>query len=197
MKPFEDFYSQEKFNAKGEKYIYYHPCCKICATEKSKKRQQENREELLEYKKNWYRNRWELEREQQRKWYIEHKEGRSEYGKIYRKENKDKFKEYRDRYSNKQHDITDEEWMNCKNYFNNECAYCGMTHDEHKLIYNQDLHRDHVDSEGANDITNCVPACKSCNVSKWKHDLEYWYTKRDFYDESKLYKIHEWLNVFK
>ncbi|RKJ44582.1 HNH endonuclease, partial [Butyricicoccus sp. 1XD8-22] len=101
---------------------------------------------------------------------------------------------------NKKHEISNEEWENCKNYFNYRCAYCGLPVEEHyRMWYGKmrqfDLHREHVDHEGLNDLSNCVPACTSCNSSKWKHNLGDWYNDdNENFSQERLYRIYKWLN---
>jgi len=34
------------------------------------------------------------------------------------------------------------------------------------------LHKEHVDDNGANDLSNCVPSCQSCNSTKNLKTLE-------------------------
>src|SRR5690606_38357784 len=90
----------------------------------------------------------------------------------WRKKNADKLKEYRiKRFKDKKHEISNSEWLYCKEYFDNSCAYCGLHVDNHYVTYKgeyklTDLHKEHVDHEGSNDISNCVPSCKSCNSKK-------------------------------
>lgn len=89
----------------------------------------------------------------------------------------------------------------CKQYFNYECAYCGLPLEEHYIIYAGnlilgDFHKEHVDHFGSNDLSNCVPACKSCNSSK--HDFEFnkWYnTDNHKFNIERYNKIIKWLNV--
>jgi NAD-dependent DNA ligase len=58
-----------------------------------------------------------------------------------------------------------------------------------------DFHKEHVEHNGNNDITNCVPSCKSCNSSKHVSDLEEWYTPdNSIYCEQRLIKIKHWLS---
>jgi len=81
---------------------------------------------------------------------------------------------------------TTEEWLDCTQAFNNECAYCGTKHN---------LTRDHIIpliKGGYNYIYNIVPACSSCNSSKQAHDIVEWYTKQPFYSEERLLNIHKW-----
>ena len=98
--------------------------------------------------------------------------------KEWQQNNPELMKKYReDRHLNKQHKIFKKEWINCKEYFENCCAYCGIPIEEH---YNKfageikltDFHREHVDCNGENDLSNCVPSCKDCNSSKHNSSLE-------------------------
>ncbi len=114
---------------------------------------------------------------------------------LWQRKNKDKIKEYNTyREMHKQHDITEGEWNNCKNYFNYECVYCGIAEDEAEKIYNNKLHKDHVIYDGANDLSNCVPACKSCNSKKHTFELEEWYKSDENFTQKRLEKIQRWLN---
>ena len=88
----------------------------------------------------------------------------------YRQNNPDKMKQYAKNKMHKSHDITNLEWKSCYDIFNYECAYCGMTLEEHKNKYREQLHKEHVDNKGYLDLRNCVPACKSCNCIK--HEME-------------------------
>lgn len=91
------------------------------------------------------------------------------------------------------HDITSSEEKALLEVFDYQCAYCGMTLEEHTKKFNQKLHNDHVDEDGYNDLRNDVPACKSCNCSKHESELEDWYFKQKFYDEDKYKKIVWWI----
>lgn len=53
-----------------------------------------------------------------------------------------------------------------------------------------------MDDKGANDLSNCVPACNSCNSQKWTFTLDQWYTtiNPDFTLE-RLKKIKQWIDV--
>ena len=113
---------------------------------------------------------------------------------LWQRRNKDKIKKYsvyREMY--KQHDITEGEWDNCKIYFNYECVYCGITEDEAEKIYNNKLHKDHAIHDGANDLSNCIPACKSCNSKKHNFELEEWYKSDENFSQKRLEKIQSWL----
>lgn len=91
------------------------------------------------------------------------------------------------------HDVSTKEEQGMLKVFNYQCAYCGMTLEEHKKKFGEKLHNDHVDNEGYNDLRNDVPACKSCNCSKHTSIMEEWYKKQDFYTEERYNKIIWWL----
>ncbi|WP_143786577.1 MULTISPECIES: HNH endonuclease [Paenibacillus] len=115
-------------------------------------------------------------------------------------ENKDKTKIYRQIKFTKTHNISVEEWKSCKLYFDNSCAYCGLDIKKHLIKRNgkeikSDLHREHVDDNGANDLSNCIPACVSCNSQKWKFGLEEWYAiENPIYSELRYKRIVKWLD---
>lgn len=100
------------------------------------------------------------------------------------------------------HEITDKEWISCKDYFKDKdgdwcCAYCNLKIQNHwvtfkgKLI-NSDLHKEHRDDKGANDIRNCIPSCRDCNSNKWSWEFEKWYRKQEFFTEERYNKIIKW-----
>lgn len=60
-------------------------------------------------------------------------------------------------------------------------------------LKNIDLHKEHVDDSGANDLSNCIPSCQSCNSSKHIFDFETWYRKYEHFNEKRLHKIIKWL----
>lgn len=118
--------------------------------------------------------------------------------------NKDKTKLYsNDRSQHKTHEISDEEWVACKEYFNNSCAYCELHIKDHYRIYagkpqKIDLHKEHVDHNGNNKIDNCIPSCLSCNSKKHDKELSDWYNKNnEKYTLYRFEKIHRWLTEYK
>ena len=137
-------------------------------------------------------------REKDRKHGKEQRE--SGYTKQYYQKNKDYFYNYhKNRRMNKNHRISKAEWQLCKDYFNNSCAYCGLHQEEHFIKYggemkNTDLHKEHVNHEGSNEINNCVPACQKCNSNKWSFKLEEWYPAYEKYSAERLEKIYNWIN---
>lgn len=166
------------------------PYCKECTKEKSGKWIEENYERYLEIKRKQNTNEVSraIHREMGRK---RRKDGRRKEWEL---RSKDKLRGYAIyRHMHKSHAISDEEKNLCKQYFNFECAYCGLSEEEHRDEYNQQLHMDHVDSEGANDLSNNIPACKICNSSKHTQSLDDWYLNKSFYTEERYQKIESWL----
>jgi hypothetical protein len=189
----ENFYPN-KYNSLDGLYPY----CRICAIKKSSDYQDEHKEMKLESARK-YNNRPEIKEINR-----VHKRNYRKSGKykIWLNSNKGKTKVYRlDRYKKKKHDITDVEWTQCKEYFDNSCAYCGHHKDNHFKKWNgksikTDLHKEHVDDNGANDLSNCIPACNSCNSQKWTFALDEWYTTDNAkYSYKRYKKINKWLNV--
>lgn len=187
----ENFYRSSSETIDG-----YLTWCKECIKQSAKKNQEENRERTRKYNRNYYhmhkdkrlpkiRNRHKIKFNEWQK-----------YQREYQRNNKDKIKQYNEnRQLHKKHIISKQEWISCKEYFKNCCAYCGMTEEEHRERFNQQLHKEHVDHEGANDLRNCVPSCKECNSKKWKYKLEDWYNEGNpVFNEKRLDKIHKWLN---
>jgi hypothetical protein len=188
-KTVEAFYSQEKVNKKGENYIYYQPYCKECAKKKTLKWESEHPDKLKENRKRTNDNR---------------KDKIYQYGLIsqsrgtrlkWQRKNMDRLvKDMSERLEHKAHEITNIEWKLCKEYFDNKCAYCGMTYENHKKIYKQDLHREHVDHNGSNKLDNCVPSCKICNSSKKDKEILDWYNENNFvFTQKRFDKILDWI----
>jgi 5-methylcytosine-specific restriction endonuclease McrA len=115
--------------------------------------------------------------------------------KEWQQNNKEKLKEYSIiRNQNKKHNIPKREWNNCKIFFENSCCYCGITEKEHRKLYGQDFHKDHFINDGPNDLSNCVPACKSCNSEKLKQDFFDWYNDNNSkYNYERFIKIVNWI----
>lgn len=196
--------------------------CKECEKKRNQKYYQENREKKLEYNRNHYQENKEYHSEYYQEnrekileygsnHYQENKEYYSEFMKKYYQENKEKHKEYTIAYRfenpevrrlNKQrrrariaqlpHTLTVEEWYETLEYFNNECAYCGDSE--------CNLEQEHVIpvvKGGGYTQENIIPACGTCNSSKNARDLEEWYVSYRHYDEERLNKILDYVEVIK
>jgi hypothetical protein len=107
---------------------------------------------------------------------------------------KERIKIYQEKRKEKEHKMTKQEWMDCKSYFNNSCAYCGISEQESKLKFNELLHKEHLYHEGRNDIKNCVPSCKECNSEKHEKTLNEWYNgNNQKYTYERYHKIYQWI----
>lgn len=109
---------------------------------------------------------------------------------VWQRNNPEKTKQYTLNHRN--HDITDAEWNGCLKSFDYKCAYCSMTEEEHKAKVNQVLHKEHADHQGANDLSNAIPSCGSCNYKKWAFPMEEWYREQEFFSEERLELIKWW-----
>jgi hypothetical protein len=188
-------------------YFYYskcnsmdhlHPCCIKCGKIKSIQWQKDNPEwyKELSHKKNINPNP-----KTKKTWKNHSQEQRDEgYRKEWEDKNPIKIRQYTENRKVKIHCISAKEWTFTKLYFGNACAYCGLKIEDHFKKYKgilrpQDLHRDHKDDNGANDISNCVPACNSCNSSKYNHPFKEWYTVNNpVFSQERLNKINKWLD---
>jgi hypothetical protein len=190
-KPLSEFYSQKKHSKKRGDWIYYHPECKSCT---SKRAREYNLAHYDIYSKkqtklfNTEKGK-KLNRKSSKKWAADGKY------KKWQQNNPEKLRIYQQNRRHKKHDIIEEEWLSCKKYFGNTCAYCGMTLEEHYNIIGTDFHQEHVDHFGSNDLSNCVPSCKNCNSQKWEFKFEEWYSENNpNFTQERTNKILQWIN---
>lgn len=181
----EEYFYKNKSSPDG-----FNTYCKECTKKKSYKWIQNNKEQFKKSRKKY------LKGDKYREHLKRRGEFRSNYGKQYRRNNKEKFKEYRlSRSMHKNHNITEEELKCLYEYADYSCMYCGMSEEEHKQKFNQRLHKDHAINDGSDGIENCVLACKSCNSEKHDWDWNEWYAPKNYkYSEENYNKIYEWLN---
>lgn len=93
--------------------------------------------------------------------------------------------------------LTLEQWTSIKEDFNNQCAYCGMTEEEHLKQFGEQLHQEHfipLSEGGEYTHSNIIPACRSCNSSKNNSNFFDWYPEQEFYDEEREIEILKHLN---
>jgi 5-methylcytosine-specific restriction endonuclease McrA len=71
-----------------------------------------------------------------------------------------------------EHDLSEEQWIRLKELWGG-CAYCGET--------GKPLQRDCVlalSRGGRYTLDNIVPACRSCNTSKWSDEVTGWLRRK-------------------
>jgi len=215
---FEHFPEEDDWFPCTDKYFYnnttksintdgLHPECRLCTIKKSEKWKREQSDDYNKEKKRKLRalgkenirtNKNGIKESEKAIREVRQKNGKQ---LAWQRANADKFKGYREkRELTKKHVISTREWLNCKSYFNNCCAYCGLKLEDHfitrlGIVKNSDFHKDHVDDKGANDLSNCLPACRSCNSSKHTSSLDEWYNENNSaYTELRYNKLHKWLS---
>lgn len=188
----EHFYKNKSNHKDG-----LHPYCKQCTIKKSTIRMNNNWEEHLASLR--VCSAKPKARVKKRK-NAEVRRLNGKYGK-WQQDNPEKMKQYRlKRGQNKTHTISKKEWEDCQKYFNNTCAYCGLPIEEHFIKFKGKIilgnfHKEHVDHEGVNDLSNCIPACKECNCLKWVYKFEEWYNEDNVgFTKERMDKIHKWIN---
>lgn len=191
-----DFYSRKTRNKTKGEYTYYNPECKECTKSSFSKwrRKPENRERVLASRKRSN----QLPSHKITKRAANAKLRESGQYREWQQNNKDRLYEYgKNRREHKEHDISDQEWFECLDYFKISCAYCGLSEEEHVRKHGQQLHKEHVEHEGVNDITNCIPSCKVCNGGKWEYELNEWYNSENpIYSKVRYNRIVKWLLSF-
>jgi 5-methylcytosine-specific restriction endonuclease McrA len=172
--------------------------CSECMLQARREYLKNNLDRAAEVRYQYRHSNLQKFRDKTREWVKSNSEYKKEYGKKYRQSQdvKEKYKLYNQ--NHRRHKITDEEWILCKEFFDYSCAYCGISEFEAKKIFNQKLHKDHIDHNGLNDITNCVPACKGCNSEKWEHPFDYWYNESNSkFSVDRYEKIISWIEFIK
>ncbi|MNH66451.1 HNH endonuclease [compost metagenome] len=144
-----------------------------------------NKERAFEQVNDWVEKNPEKKRRNQKEWYSRNQKRLSEYRQ--------------QRYEHKKHQITNDEWDNCKLYFNYRCACCGIKLEEHfvlrkgKMVW-MDFHQDHLYHNGKNDLSNCIPLCHRCNTRKHTSTINQFFdTRNNDYTYEKYHKIYLWI----
>lgn len=173
----------------------FHAECRECHKERSKINGNNNKQRRSAYFKEWHKRNKERMNEKCRQWMIDNREYAKNYIEAWRKSEDGRLwcnKYTKDKLSHV-HKISKVEWESCKLYFDYECAYCGMPLKIHKKIVKQDLHKEHKDHDGSNDLSNCIPACRLCNSTKHDKDFDEWYNNSNpNYTQERYDKIIKW-----
>ena len=188
--------------------------CRRCVSENSREYRKINKEAITNKNKEYYKNNKEYYKEYNKEYIKENREyvveRRKSYNKKYQKENKEAISEYRKEYQkspqgkeahrrachkrralelNNGGSYTLEQWEECKQFFNNECAYSGQS------VNLDNVHIEHIkpiSNGGTNYIWNICPSLDSVNMSKHDFIMEEWYRKQEYFTEERLFKIYEW-----
>jgi hypothetical protein len=192
LKELNEFYSQKHKKKDGSERIYYNPECKECTKKRTNKWRKKNPEKVAIANKKLSPLRNKIKRENKEKY--------REHTRNWQRNNPEKLKEFNAyRQQHKKHKISNNEWEACKNYFNYRCCYCGLPIEEHYIMYRGktqlgDFHKEHADDNGSNDLSNCIPSCKSCNSSKRQSTFEGWFNENNpNFTFERLNKINQWL----
>ena len=201
----DEFFYKQKVNTKTKgTYYNFTSWCRNCNNIRAAKYRENNIDECRKRELDYYYaddDRRERKKDGYRKHSKDNREVYSQRLSEWQKSNPEKVRENRlFREMHKTHTITKREWYYCKLYFENSCAYCGIDIKDHYITFRKkvqlgDFHKEHVNHNGENDLSNCIPACKSCNCSKHNINFDDWYNvNNDRYTEERYIKILNWAN---
>ncbi|WP_162012511.1 HNH endonuclease [Streptococcus sp. S784/96/1] len=181
--------TEENFYRKSSAKSGYESKCKSCRRISDKAKYERKKEKISLQKKRYYERKKETIKKRQREYYRRNTDKCKLSSKKWDKENPVQRRIINEQSRTKRHgcdsDLTEQEWIDTKVYFDNSCAYCGMTEKEHLELMHEQLHHEHVvslESGGSYSKRNIVPACRMCNCSKAGHDFEIWYRSFKFYN---------------
>ena len=127
--------------------------------------QREHAEQAAEWKKNWNAENPERMAELQSRWLEENREERREYVNAWAKLHPESaiIREHRrrSRELSATGNYTKQEWNELVSDYGGRCAYCNQESDKLTVDHVVPLSRG-----GTNDISNILPACRSCNSKK-------------------------------
>lgn len=183
----------EPYNSEKYKKYYYENKTKI--NQSKRDYWKEYRHKNIEHKKVYGKKYREKNKEKLNKWKREYYKNNGHLRKEYYENNKEKVllngHIRRARLKKLEAGFSLEQWVKCKEYFNQECCYCGRR---------DELEREHfipVTKSGEFTKNNILPACKSCNSSKNDRDFFEWYPNYRHYSSSREKVILEYLNYTK
>jgi superfamily II DNA helicase RecQ len=197
----EYFYGQW-YTTKHGKIYKLEGQCKNCRRKKQLKYKRENPDKVKESEKKWYKENKNKKLTYFKNWRSENRERWDQLMKEYQQSEifkNEKSSLYRNNRKNKKHEINKKEWRACKDYFHNECAYCGLSANKHLYRYGGELklfglHKEHVVHDGKNDLSNCVPSCRDCNSYKSAIPFEVWYNEDNpSFAQERYERIINWL----
>lgn len=179
----------------------------------------EHREKIRELNKALDKANPEKVKERRERWLRNNKPKRLETLHRYRTNNADKVKESARKYRQTERGkelgrmfsqqrlakkrelestFTPDQWVECKEYFNYCCAFCGKPEDEIIIEQGFILEQEHfvaLNNRGPYTKGNIIPACHSCNDSKHDHYFFNWYPSHKSYSPERENKILGYLNI--
>lgn len=161
-----------------------------------KKYQNKNKEKISNYKKKYRIDNIDFIKEREKNYRGKNKKQIKENKKNYRFKNRIILRELnrihcekrRSRSNGLSSTLTIQQWQTIKLYFDNKCAYCGKK---------EKLEQEHfvaLSKGGEYTHNNIIPACRSCNSSKWNKDFFEWYPNYKYYNKKREKYILKYLN---
>ena len=162
--------------------------CKKCHNVSVRKWQFRNKETIKAARAEWRKTHREPERQYSKKWAKEHpvrtrdnytrwRNENPEYGKIWRRNNKDKIRHYaqnrRARLEANGGTLTVEEWNDILDFYGHKCLCCGRT--DVKLTIDHVIPTFHG---GKHCAENVQPLCGPCNSRKKDKVIDY---RKEYY----------------
>lgn len=191
VKPLTEYYTKKRVTKKRGTIIEHIAECKACAIKRSAKWIKNNPEKFEVHWRNY--NASDRAKQNNRNSRMANREREREYHREWRQKNPEQARLHvenrKRRLSQLQNDFTFDQWMECLDYFEHSCAYCGVESDK--------LQQDHfvpVCKDGGTTLTNIVPACVSCNSSKHAHDFQEWYRRYEFASPEREERIYAYFS---
>lgn len=120
--------------------------------------------------------------------------------KCYKSVNRIRYEKRRACRNNLISDLTESEWKETLQYFNNSCAYCKISDDDSIKKYNRHLEQEHIiplSQGGAFVKNNIIPSCRSCNSSKYNKSLNDFFISSTKFTQSMYDKILLFIEKYK
>jgi len=159
--------------------------------EKSKLYRESHKEVLREKQKIRSKENSKILAVKSLKYYREHKEKMGNTARLWQISNMDAVRvainRSRSRKKKLSSTLTTKQWKDAKEYFNNECAYCG------KILPLAQEHFIPISMGGEHTHNNIIPSCKSCNSYKYNRDFFNWYPTFKHYSKQREVKITKYL----
>jgi hypothetical protein len=193
------WHSENKERDSENRKKYYQEVQKDTNTEKCREYCQRNRDNVFETARAYRERNKEHLKQWQQKYDEEHREERNALQRKWRINNPERTKEIANKVHHKRKaisrnlpcDFTIKQWAECKERFDNKCAYCGKE---------KDLAQDHflpLSKGGEYTKNNIVPTCQSCNSRKSNKNFFEWYPDFRHYSKRREQKILTYLGYNK